>query len=282
MRKSFQSALGVLALTFVIGPAGGQEIERYTKVAHRLVELINAAEYPAILGNNAAGFPHVFIGTARPLDLWLFRVHGRLVWGRLSQSAFSPETASAGIRFMAGLVGVVTSRWVPGLELGLCRFSHTLWPEHGVTLSDLLSPLHSRNRLNLEGKTLDNQLASAFARWVFPHSGVEIYGEYGREDYNADLRDFIDEPDHIGGYMASVGFRKAFLSSDTRLLVISAEIQNNTCPNSSHRMPWRGQGRVMAMPYPPMITRSTPGRVNTQSASATVRPVAVHPLHVPG
>src|SRR2546422_3358032 len=163
-----------------------------------------AAEYPAILGNNAAGFPHVFVGTARPVDLWLFRVHGRLVWGRLSQSAFSSETASAGIRFMAGLVGVMTSRWVPGLEIGFSRFIHSPWPEHGLLLRDLLSPLRSQNRLNILGRVQDNQLASAFARWVFPHSGVEGYGGYGRENYNAELRGFIDEPEHIGGYMGPV------------------------------------------------------------------------------
>ena len=185
-----------------------------------------AAEYPAILGNNAAGIPHVFIGTAQPVDLWLFRVHGRLVWGRLSQSAFSPETASGGIRFMAGLVGVMTSRWVPGLELGFSRLIHSPWPEGGLLLSDLLSPLRSQNRLNLVGLLQDNQLASAFARWVFPHSGVEVYGEYGREDYNADLRDFIDEPDHIGGYMASVGVRKVLRVARGGLVVLHAEILN--------------------------------------------------------
>jgi len=45
------------------------------------------------------------------VDLWLFRLHGRLIWGRLSQSAFSPETAAAGVRFGTGIVLDVTSRW---------------------------------------------------------------------------------------------------------------------------------------------------------------------------
>ena len=38
-----------------------------------------ATEFPYILGNNAAGFPQAFVGTAHPLDLWLLRVHFRLL-----------------------------------------------------------------------------------------------------------------------------------------------------------------------------------------------------------
>ena len=183
-----------------------------------------AIEYPIILGNNAAGFPHVFLGTARPLDLRLFQVHGRLVWGRLFQSAFASETASTGVRFMAGLVGVLTARWVPGLEIGVSRFSHNPWPAGGLRFSDFTIPLRSENSANQAGTVADNQLASAFFRWVFPRSGVEVYGEYGREDYNIDLRDFIEEPDHIGGY--TIGFRKIFRRPGGRLLAVRTEIQN--------------------------------------------------------
>ena len=59
---------------------------------------------------------------------------------------------------------------------------------------------------------------------MFPRSGVEVYGEYGREDYNIDLRDFIEEPDHIGGY--TIGFRKIFRRPGGRLLAVRTEIQN--------------------------------------------------------
>jgi len=70
----------------------------------------------------------------------------------------------------------------------------------------------------------DNQLATAFFRWVLPHSGFEVYGEYGRDDYNQNLRDFLEEPDHIGGY--TIGFRKVSRRGNARLLAVRAEIQN--------------------------------------------------------
>src|SRR5207247_24575 len=78
---------------------------------------------------------------------------------------------------------VATLRWVPGLELGLSRFSHSLWRPGGPTLNDLLRALSSRYGANQVQVANDNQLASAFFRWVFPRRGVEVYGEYGREDY---------------------------------------------------------------------------------------------------
>ncbi len=183
-----------------------------------------ATDFPIMLGNNAAGFPHAFLGTARPVDLWLFRLHGRLIWGRLSQSAFSPETSAAGVRFGTGIVVDFTSRLVPGLELGATRFSHQPWPAGGPSLSDLLHMLRAGEGGATVNAVEDNQLATAFFRWVLPHSGFEVYGEYGRDDYNQNLRDFLEEPDHIGGY--TIGFRKVSRRGNARLLAVRAEIQN--------------------------------------------------------
>jgi hypothetical protein len=183
-----------------------------------------ATEFPIILGNNAAGFPHAFAGTAHPVDLWLLRVHFRLIWGRLAQSAFAAETASGGSRLATGLNVELTSRWVPGLEIGATRFSHQPWPAGGPRLSDLLHVLRSQQTANAASLVTDNQLVSAFLRWVFPHSGFEVYGEYGRDDYNLDLRDFLEEPDHIGGY--TIGFRKVMRRAGNRMLAVRAEVQN--------------------------------------------------------
>lgn len=182
-----------------------------------------ATEYPILLGNNAAGFPHVFLGTAAPLDLHVLRLHGRFVWGRLSQSEYSFETAAQGLRFGAALLLGFSSRYVPGLEIGVARFAHSGWRPGGPTLTDVLVLLGSQNRANLTAEIDDNQLATAFFRWVLPQAGFEVYGEYGRDDYNLDLRDFAQEPDHIGGY--TVGFHK-IVGSGAALRVLRAELQN--------------------------------------------------------
>jgi hypothetical protein len=197
-----------------------------------------ATEHPFVLGNNAPGFLHAFLGTAQPLNAWLGHVHGRVVWGRLEQSEFFDYPGTAPRRFMTGVVGVFMPRGVPGLELGVSRFFHNSWPSEGLSARDFLQPFESFLKIGLPDRGIadpsvpddlrlsapDNQLASAFFRWVLPRSGFEIYGEYGREDHNFDLRDFLIEPDHHSSYM--IGLGKVWERSADRLVRLKAEVIN--------------------------------------------------------
>jgi len=192
-----------------------------------------AIDYPILLGNNAPGFLHGWLGTSEPLDLWIARVHGRIVWGRLEQSDYAVSEGLASRRFMSGILGVVSPRGVPGLEIGVARFFHETWPEGGPSASNFLRPLNAflKERLpdtgflpGFPGSSPDNQLASAFFRWVFPASGFELYGEFGREDHNWDFRDFLLQPDHNSSYM--LGFRKAWEMESGSLLSVRGELIN--------------------------------------------------------
>jgi hypothetical protein len=192
-----------------------------------------ATEQPILLGNNAGGFAHAWLGTGAPADIWVGRVHGRMVWGRLEQSAYSPLDGPEGRRFMSGIIGVISPRGLPGLEVGLGRFFHSFWPETGPGASDFLKPIESFLKHRLpdfevipgDPKTdEDNQLASVFFRWVLPKDGFEVYGEFGREDHNWDLRDFLLQPDHDSSYM--LGFRKAWRPHSSRIVALRGELLN--------------------------------------------------------
>jgi hypothetical protein len=187
-------------------------------------------DLPLILGTNAAGFPHVFLGTSTPWNVGIGRVHGRLVWGSLSQSRWSPVPADSGRRLMTGIVGTFTPRGLNGLELGGSRFFHSPWPRGGITFADLRQPLEGifKAGLSQTGQGPDlrsdnvNQLASAFARWVLPRTGFEAWAEYAREDHNWDLQDFILEPDHSAGYL--LGARKVWTRGDGSLVSLRGEL----------------------------------------------------------
>jgi hypothetical protein len=184
-------------------------------------------EYPILVGANAPGYPHAFVGTGSPLNVGIGRVHGRFVWGRLDQSAHSPVTSGEARRFMSGLVGVYLPRWVPGLELGAARFFHSPWPADGLEPGDFLKPLEGVLKVRLEENGVsaqDNQLASAFFRWAVPRAGFEVYGEFAREDHSYDLRDLLLEPDHNSAYM--LGFSRAWTTSAERTAVVSGEVVN--------------------------------------------------------
>lgn len=191
-----------------------------------------ASVYPILLGNNAPGFAHGFIGTSGPWNIGLGKLHGRVVWGGLEQSDFSVVPGDSSRRFMSGALGVFIPRGLEGLEIGAGRFFHSPWPSRGLSARNFLKPfeglLKSGLRETGEGPDFrsdaDNQLASVFGRWVLPGSGFELYGEYGREDHNYDFRDFVAEPDHISAYM--LGFRKLWRRSESRFATLGVEVLN--------------------------------------------------------
>jgi len=200
--------------------------------------------YPYIIGGNAPGFPHAFVGTSSPLPIWIGKLHGRVIWGELEQSAYSPVTGtkyysslleSGTKRFASGAVGIFEPRGIDGLELGVARFFHSIWPKDGIPRSYLSKPFQAIFKVSLASTAPgfgigtdpgieDNQLASAFARWVFPKSGFEAYGEYGREDHNWNRRDFIQEPDHSRTY--GLGIRKVVSVDSAHLTAFRAEMIN--------------------------------------------------------
>jgi hypothetical protein len=208
-----------------------------------------ADRYPYLLGNNAGGFPHVFAGTSAPVDIWIARVHAQIIWGRLDQSDyFVPVGLNRRRRFASGLVAVAQPRGLPGLELGGARFFHAPWPDEGLPGRYLSRPfdgiLKSRVRpsdggIPTDDRSIDgeNQLASVFARWVFPSSALEVYGEYGRDDHNWDGRDLLLEPDHQASLL--LGLRKQFQRDDRTILVVRAERMDFTANTLAAR---RGGG----------------------------------------
>ena len=189
-----------------------------------------ATQFPLILGNNAPGFLHGFLGTSTPVNVGIGRIHGRVVWGVLNQSEYSPVEGVASRRFMSGLVAVFTPKGLDGLELGGARFFHTSWSEAGLDASNVLKPFEGFWRLGLKpalsvGDSLsdrDNQIASVFGRWVFAGSGFEVYGEFSRDDHSYNLRHFLLEPDYDSGYM--VGFRKVWQPAPARMLALRGEV----------------------------------------------------------
>lgn len=195
-----------------------------------------AFDYPIMQGTNAPGFVHGFLGTSRPLNLWIGRVHGRAFWGRLEESGFAPTAADSAVRFGTGLVVAFSPRGVPGLELGFSRFFHMPWPEGGPGGEEIFKPLETFFKVNLynvivDGDTIEsaesvvaNQLAALFGRWTFPESGLELYGELASEDHRHNLRDWLLEPDHATTY--SLGFRKVWMRDERRFWSLRGELLN--------------------------------------------------------
>jgi hypothetical protein len=169
-----------------------------------------AIDQPLLLGPNAPGFLHAFAGTSTPWRVGIGRVHGRMVWGQLEQSAYSPLPADSARRYMAGITGVFQPWGLDGLEVGVSRFFHLPRPGGRFGARDLLRPIEEFFKAGLPStgagpdsvSDVENQLASVSARWVLPRGGVEVYAEYGREDHGWDLQDLLLQPDHSAFWVA--------------------------------------------------------------------------------
>lgn len=169
---------------------------------------------PLILGPNAGGFRHFFVGTSRPVPIGIGRLSLRSIVGRLDESRVFVGRRG---RVATGAVAVFTPRGLPGLEVGATRFYHLQSPPERVSFRTLVRPyegLFANTQRSYDPRSADttfqsaNQLASGFASWTFPRAGFRAYGEYLRNDNPISLRDAIVEPDHSSAYM--LGLQRAF------------------------------------------------------------------------
>lgn len=180
--------------------------------------------FPPILGANAGGFPHLYVGTKatgmRVPSVGV--ISARYMLGTLSQSRWSPVTgpdsfasiAFPGTRRVAvGAVASLTPAFLRQVEVGATRFYHAPWREDGRAWRSWSKPFEGilKSGFGDRGEVyfdptgdIGNQLASLFARWSFPSRGAELSFEYFREDHNYDTRDLASEPEQNGATMASV------------------------------------------------------------------------------
>jgi hypothetical protein len=98
------------------------------------------------------------------------------------------------------------------LYLGGGRVFYEYIPAGGIGAKELLSVIQPFQKKNLAtsnnplGNDSADQLLSLFARWVFASIGLELFGEWGRNDHSWDARDFFLEPNHAAASL--LGMRK--------------------------------------------------------------------------
>ncbi len=189
--------------------------------------------YPLLLGDEAGGFPHVFLRSARPLGPGVLRVHGQLMAGYLGQSDWSPvQDAGARSRYMTGAVITVGSDLLPGLEIGVERFVQGPWQGGLDAVSNVGKPFTKGVSTGTDdGNILDeNQIAGGFVRWVVVGTGIEIFAEAVRDDYGRSIRHFWLEPDDL--LVRSVGLRRAWTSLSGSIWAIRGEFVSSQAPHS--------------------------------------------------
>ena len=160
-----------------------------------------------ILSNNAPGFPHLFVRTAKPLRTRAGTFEGRWLSGWLRESSFFDSISTNQARSISMLaltwqplrtdviVGAARAVFAPARGPGLI----TAISEATSVFADVGQP----NAVPLVGSERvlgRDQLLSLFFRWVLPEDHFELYGEWGRVEFPVSLRDFLVQPNHTQAY----------------------------------------------------------------------------------
>lgn len=185
-----------------------------------------------LFDGNASGFPHAFIGTSHAVATPLGRFHAQLIYGRLEESDWAPQSLTTS-RFGAGAIAV----WMPPtpasapIELGVARFYHRPWPDQ-LGKSELLAPFGSffRDKQTFGGGITDNQLLSLFGTIRVPAAGFELFGEFGRNDRSVDTRDAIIELEHNSAWMLGFFDVVGPQTLENGFWTVRAEIGNGRIP----------------------------------------------------
>jgi hypothetical protein len=160
-----------------------------------------------IMTNNAAGVPHLFVRTRQPLRTPLGEFEGRWMVGALTESDFFDYDPTNDSRSLSALAVTYRPRWSPDLTVGAARAVYapvSSWGAAFVHVFDAVGTFDRPNARPWSDSTLTggrDQLASIFWRWVFPRQGYEVYGEFGRAERPANLRDFLTDPNHTLAYI---------------------------------------------------------------------------------
>jgi hypothetical protein len=169
-----------------------------------------ATRNPVVLSDNAAGFPHLFIRTGRPLVSRAGQFEGRWILGGLHESDFFDDDPSNDVRSLSAFAVTWKRRPSSNVSIGFARSVYSPADGYSNVFShafDFLKSTGHPNALPVTDSTMTpgpDQIYSFFAQWIVPRYGLDTYLEWGRTEFPKSLRDFLLQPMHTRGYTAGM------------------------------------------------------------------------------
>lgn len=168
---------------------------------------------PIIHSNNAATYPKFDIGIRKtavymPHFGWhLGDIETRSWWGMLTESDYFDNDDSNDKNLISGL-SVAYKLPFTDLTVGLNRTMLSKWDDKSsYSLFHIYLPFDNKG-----GDDENDQRFSFTADWLFKKVGLEIYVEWGRNDYTPKFSQIVRYPFHTQGWTA--GLRKSFTFTD--------------------------------------------------------------------
>jgi len=196
---------------------------------------------PIIHSNNAASYPKLDIGLHRQsitiprLNWHIGDIELRAWWGYLSESDWFDNDTSNDHNLITGLSFAYSfPSFLKGLTIGINRVMLSKWDTTNVgAMFWLLIPYMGYEF----GDDEDDQRASIIIDYLLPAAGVNIYLEWGRNDFSPDMDFIIRYPFHTEAY--TFGVKKAMPFTNALKGEILLEITKLECSQDYDRViPW--------------------------------------------
>jgi hypothetical protein len=171
-----------------------------------------AIRNPILFSDNAAGFPHAFIRTGKPVVTGIGVWEGRWLVGGLRESDYFDDDITNNVRAISSFGFSWKRNPQAGLTLGLARSVYEPVDGYSGVAAKAFSFLKGTdhpNALPVGDSTMTpgpDQILSMFAHYIYPRYGLEGYVEWARAELPKSLRDFFLYPNHTRGYSAGLQY----------------------------------------------------------------------------
>ena len=170
-----------------------------------------------VMSNNAPGIPSIFVRSWRALSSPIGAFELQWNAGRLKESIYFDSIPSNDLRHLSGFVLTYRPAGEPGLTLGASRTVIGRLSGMDDFPDRMFSAFLAKERK-------EEQIASLFARWVFPTAGFEAYGEWARHRLTSSLREFLITPNHTQGYTAGLQWVQPVTPDSSGMLRLQSEL----------------------------------------------------------
>jgi len=198
---------------------------------------------PIIHSNNAASYPKLDIGLRRQsitvprLNWYIGDIEFRAWWGYLSESDYFDNDNSNNHNLITGIaIAYSFPSFLKGLTIGINRIMLSKWDDmnYGAVFT-LLWPFMDYSQGF--GEDENDQRASVIIDYLLPLTGINIYFEWGRNDFSPDMDFVLRYPFHTEAY--TFGVKKIFPFTSIIKGEILLEITKLECSQDYDRViPW--------------------------------------------
>lgn len=176
---------------------------------------------PIIMSNNAAGFPHIDLGTARPANTKIGLMEFKWYWGAMYESDYFDDKSENDRKYITGFSLGYQPSFIRGLSLGVNRIMYTRWADGDLVAEDFFNAFVRNTHKGLKKNDEYDQMFSLVAEYKFPTIGFEVYTEWARNDFFGSIMDLAEHPDRTRAI--TVGLTKTFDLDNGNLLEINYE-----------------------------------------------------------